>query len=49
MQQIIKEAREQLQEDLITYLDGLLPQEHVDDVCDLVVKNFERILNGTNG
>ena len=38
-----QEVQEQIQEDLLTYLDGL-PNEMLNQVCQIVVNNF----NSTN-
>jgi hypothetical protein len=49
---VIKEVKEQLQEDVITYMEGYTApftftdedkQSVMDDVCDIVVNNFKRL------
>lgn len=40
---VIKEVREQIQEDVITYLDGQLDSSVTDDLCQIVVDNFKRL------
>ena len=49
---VIKEVKEQLQEDVITYMEGYTPpftftdedkQSITDDVCDIVVNNFNKL------
>jgi hypothetical protein len=42
MNQELLEAREQIQEDLRTKLDGL-PQEAIDTACQCVVDGFKRL------
>ena len=42
-----EECKEQLQQDIISYLDGM-DNEIVDHVCDLVVKNINQIKEGNN-
>jgi|TARA_B100001564_G_scaffold311058_1_gene283097 hypothetical protein len=48
-----EEVREQIQEDIITYLEGLpsgwlmgfekMPQEEIDALCQIVVDNFKKL------
>ena len=47
-----EECREQVQEDVITYMEGFAPpftftdedkQSITDDVCDIVVSNFKKL------
>ena len=46
-----EEVREQIQEDMITYLKGLpsgwlwegMPQEEIDALCQIVVDNFKKL------
>jgi hypothetical protein len=47
-----EECREQIQEDVITYMEGFVPpftftdedkQSITDDVCDIVVDNFKKL------
>ena len=41
---VIKEVREQTQEDIRTYLDEYeIPQPCMDDLCQIVVDNFKRL------
>ena len=40
-----EKCKEQLQQDIISYLDGM-DNEVVDHVCDLVVKNINQIEEG---
>ena len=35
------ELKEQIQQDLLTYLDGQ-PQEVLTEVCNIIVRNFNR-------
>ena len=44
IRQKILDTKEQLQEDIMTYLDDE-PTQMVDFLCDLVVKNFNRLLD----
>ena len=37
-----QEVQEQIQEDLLTYLDGL-PNEMLNQVCQIVVNNFNSL------
>ena len=37
-----QEVQEQIQEDLLTYLDGL-PNEMLNQVCQIVVDNFHKL------
>jgi hypothetical protein len=37
----IKTCREQIQEDLLTYLDGM-PPEMLNKVCQIVADNFQK-------
>jgi hypothetical protein len=48
----MKKLREQIQEDVITYMEGYTPpfvftdedkQSVTDDVCDIVVNNFNKL------
>ena len=41
-----EKCKEQLQQDIISYLDGM-DNEVVDHVCDLVVKNINQIEENT--
>lgn len=40
----IKEACEQTQEDVRTYLDGM-PDGVIDDICSMIVQGFNQITN----
>lgn len=40
---LLKEVKEQLQEDLIAYLDEIVPAYVMDAVCEIVLKNFRGI------
>jgi hypothetical protein len=49
---VIKEVKEQLQEDVITYMEGYTPpftftdeekQSITEDVCDIIVDKFKRL------
>ena len=42
----LQELREQLQEDLMTYLDGMDARIKV-DVCQIVVDNFKKLKTKT--
>tara|TARA_R100000951_G_C2562402_1_gene156040 strand:+ start:133 stop:414 length:282 start_codon:yes stop_codon:yes gene_type:complete len=41
------EAREQIQEDIITYFDDFpqIKDEHITDICNIIVRNFDKINN----
>jgi hypothetical protein len=41
----VLDVREQIQEDIITYLDNVnLPNhKHVDDLCQIVIDNFKKL------
>lgn len=41
------EAREQIQEDIITYFDDFpqIKDEHIVDICNIIVRNFDKINN----
>tara|TARA_R100000900_G_scaffold31266_1_gene25295 strand:- start:3040 stop:3204 length:165 start_codon:yes stop_codon:yes gene_type:complete len=43
----IIEAREQIQEDIITYFDDFpqIKDEHITDICNIIVRNFDKINN----
>jgi len=38
-----EECREQIQEDIMTYLDGQLDSSVTDDLCQIVVDNFKKL------
>jgi hypothetical protein len=38
---VIKEVREQMQEDIATYMDGM--PIAIEDLCQIVVDNFKRL------
>jgi hypothetical protein len=40
-----EEVREQIQEDIRTYLDGFIFESTADDLCQIVVDNFKRYEN----
>ena len=40
----IREVREQLQEDFLSYFQGRLSEHDMDNVCDIVVENFKKLL-----
>jgi len=40
---VIKEVREQIQEDLRSIFSDSLPDKAMDDVCQMVVDNFKRL------
>jgi len=41
-----EECREQIQEDVRTYLDEYeIPQPCIDDICQIVVDNFKKLEN----
>ena len=40
----INEVREQLQEDFLSYFQGRLSEHDMDNVCDIVVENFKKLL-----
>ena len=40
-----EECREQIQEDIRTYLDGFIFESTADDLCQIVVDNFKRYEN----
>ena len=40
----IREVREQLQEDFLSYFQGRLSEHDMDTICDIVVENFNKIL-----
>jgi len=41
------EIREQIQEDIITYFDDFpqIKDEHIVDICNIIVRNFDKINN----
>ena len=41
------EARDQIQEDIITYFDDFpqIKDEHIVDICNIIVRNFDKINN----
>jgi len=40
-----EEVREQIQEDIRTYLDGFIFESTADDLCQIVVDKFKRYEN----
>ena len=40
-----EDVREQIQEDIRTYLDGFIFESTADDLCQIVVDNFKRYEN----
>jgi len=40
----IREVREQLQEDFLSYFQGRLSERDMDTMCDIVVENFNKLL-----
>lgn len=40
----IQEVKEQIQQDILTYLDGM-DQETLDVLCQIVVNNFNQLKN----
>ena len=42
MKKELIEVREQIQEDLMTYLDGM-DEEIIDNVCQIIVDNFNKL------
>jgi hypothetical protein len=39
----IAECKEQLQQDIITYMDGYMPVNLGEDLCAIVIKNFDKL------
>ena len=39
----IPECKEQIQADIITYMDGYLPPSLAPDLCDIVNTNFDKL------
>ena len=39
----IQQAKEQIQEDIRTYLDGFIFESTADDLCQIVVNNFKKL------